>query len=321
MSAVTKRSIVLSTIVLAAGVASMMVLISLRRAPAEATAVVEERTMRVTAVAAVLQNVVVNISGYGEVRPRRTVEIAPEVSGAVIEVHPNLVTGGLINAGEVLFALDARTHETALAETEAEIARWKVAQQRVETEWENDRARQKTLNRSRDLAKTKFDRALELYAQSIGNQTQVDEAEEVHNDAVDRVDQLERQNAVHHIVLEELKQSMAAEEARRDRAVLNLSLTKVVAPFDARIVSADLEQGHFAIRGVPVLKLADDSSLEIPVKLDAGEARDWLRFNGNGAPSDRAWFNELTEAVCAVRWTEGSAAQSWEGRLDRVVRS
>ena len=115
------RSLVLGALVLGVGVGGMLLMFSMRKAPAEATAPKEERSIRVTAIDAIPEDVVVHIAGYGQTRPIRTVAIAPQISGSVIEVHPNLVVGGLVQKNELLFAIDARTYQTELAETEAQL--------------------------------------------------------------------------------------------------------------------------------------------------------------------------------------------------------
>ncbi len=312
------RSLVLGALVLGVGVGGMLLMISMRKAPAEATAPKEERSIRVTAIEAISEDVVVRISGYGQTRPIRTVAIAPQISGSVIEVHPNLVVGGLVPKNELLFAIDARTYQTELAETEAQLARWRATLTRHETQFKNDEARLDTLRRTLAIAKTKYDRAAELFEQAIGNMSDVEEAEQHYNDTIGRVEQLEHLIALYPIRIEETRQSMAADAARKERAEINAALAQIRAPFDARITTLDLEVGHFAAAGVSVLELADDAALEIPVKLDAIDVRRWLRFDDVTTASDTAWFAALTQVPCEIQWTEDTDGQTWEGTLHRV---
>ena len=148
--------------------------------------------------------------------------------------------------------------------------------------------------------------------------TDMEEAEQHHNDTIDRVEQLEHQIALYPIRIEETRQSMAADAARRERAQINVALAQVRAPFDARVTKLDLEVGHFAPAAVSVLELADDTALEIPVKLDATDVRHWLRFDHVTTPSNTAWFAALTQVPCEIRWVEDTDGQTWEGTLHRV---
>ena len=318
MSSRVLRSIIVGGLALAIGVGGMLILFSLRKAPAEASAVVEERSIHVTAIEAVPEDIVVRISGYGEVRPVRSVEIASELSGSVIEVNPNLIVGGQVKKGDVLFAIDARVYETELTEIEAQLARWNTTLRRLRTEKANDESRLKTLKRSRDLAQKKYERTEALFEQTIGNRTEMEEAEEHYNDTLDRVEQLAREVSIYPILIEETEHSLSAEKARRDRATINVEQTKVRAPFDARVTTVGVEEGHFASMGVPVVTLADDSSLEIAVKLDAKDARDWLRFDELAENEHTAWFAGLSRVACQVRWVEEDNGATWGGTLHRV---
>lgn len=67
-----------------------------------------------------------------------------------------------------------------------------------------------------------------------------------------------------------------------------------------------------------MLELADDTALEIPVKLDATDVRHWLRFDHVTTPSNTAWFAALTQVPCEIRWVEDTDGQTWEGTLHRV---
>jgi len=58
----------------------------------------------------------------GQVETRANVVISPQVTGRVISLHPNLIPGGTINAGEVLFSIDPTDYEIALKRSRSEVA-------------------------------------------------------------------------------------------------------------------------------------------------------------------------------------------------------
>lgn len=58
----------------------------------------------------------------GLVEARATVPISPEVTGRVVSLHPNLVPGGRIGAGETLFSLDPTDYDIALERSRADVA-------------------------------------------------------------------------------------------------------------------------------------------------------------------------------------------------------
>ncbi len=304
---------------LAAGVAGMLGLASMRKPPAEAVATGAE-AIRVEAMRAEPEDVTVNLTGFGEVASIRTVELAAEVSGMVIESHPRLVAGGIVREGERLFAIDPRSFEAAVEQATARIAELDAQSKRLTAERDNDRARMSTLERNFDLAKARFERSKTLFDQAIGDKTDMESAERMMHDAQDAIRLLERQLSVYPLRLEEIHQQRAAQEGAEKQARLNLSYCDVVAPFNARLVDVMIERGQYVTQGRPVLQLADDSALEIPVQLDAQEAREWLKFADTPHDGDTAWFSGLEPVPCEIRWAEDAGGAAWTGTLDRVER-
>jgi RND family efflux transporter MFP subunit len=303
---------------LAAGLAGMAGLISLRKPPAQAMAAADEHALRVQVLTAQPTDLTVTLTGYGQVQSIRTVEMAAEVSGTVISTHPRLVTGGVVHAGEVLFAIDPRSYEAAVDQAAARIAELDAESHRLASELANDHDRLIAMRRNSELAKSRFDRANKLREGAIGDQVAVDEAERAMHDATDAVHILERQIDANPMRVEEIRQQKAGQEALEKLVRLNLANAEVRAPFDGRLVAVMVERGQYVSQGRPVVRLADDSSLEISVKLDAQEAREWLRFDSKTQPSDVAWFSGLEPVRCEVRWAEDAEGPAWEGRLDRV---
>lgn len=304
---------------LAAGVAGMLGLASLRKPPAEAL-VSGAEPIRVEAMRAEPVDVTVTLTGFGEVASIRTVDLAAEVSGTVVETHPRLVTGGVVREGEQLFAIDPRPYETAVDQAVARIAELDTQTKRLMAERENDRARLKTLQRNFELASAKFERAKTLFDQAIGDKTEMESAERLMHDADDAIRLLDRQLDVYPLRLEEIQQQRGAQQAAERQARLNLSYCNVPAPFNARLVDVMIERGQYVTQGRSVLQLADDSALELPVQLDAQEAREWLRFADTRGTEDTAWFSSLEPVSCEIRWAEDAGGPAWQGTLDRVER-
>jgi len=59
------------------------------------------------------------IEGNGIITPRASITVSSQVSGEVVSLHPNLVSGGAFKKEEILVQLDKRTYEANLAEAEA----------------------------------------------------------------------------------------------------------------------------------------------------------------------------------------------------------
>lgn len=328
MNAMSKK-VVLSvagcTLILLLGFTGKIILASLRKPPAQAKA--PERVLSVDAVKVEPTDVPISITGYGEVRVLNSVAITPEVSGQIVEIYPNLEVGELIPEGATLFVIDPRTYQAHVDESTAALAQAQASLQRLETQFDTDRERLKTLERTRDLARTEYERIRKLMEEDeVGTQSGVDAAEQAMNAAEDAYDLLNQAVTLYPLRIKEAESAVASAKANLETAEINLGRTRVVAPFNARVKSVSLEKGQFVgpggsgLSGSPVLVLADDSLLEISVPLDSRDARRWLLFTAGQSTNDVAWFNNLKPVTCTIRWTEDPNSHCWEGALNRVEK-
>ena len=86
------------------------------------------------------------VHAQGTVSPRTESALVPEVSGNVVWVSPNLVSGGYFETGETLLRIDERDYQASVARAEA-------ALQRAEADHEH--------------AQFDYDRALDLFGRSL----------------------------------------------------------------------------------------------------------------------------------------------------------
>lgn len=309
-------------LILAAGVGVFTILQGMREQPAQAE--IRERAIRVTVQPAVFEDVTVTIAGFGSVRARDTVVIAPEVPGRIVEIHPRLEAGEVIPAGELLFQIDPRDYEARFEESLASIAKWEATVNLLQKQFAIDAERLKTLERSRDLAQAEYERVKSLFEQDqVGTQSGVDQAERSYNTVRDQADQLAQAVSMYPLRIREAESTLASMQAMSKMAQANVERTVVRASFNARVKEVRLERGQYVSPGMNVLTLADDSILEISVPLDSREARDWLRFGGPKdavADAGKAWFDELERVPVDVFWTEDREAHKWRGTLDRVEK-
>ncbi|MEM6797711.1 MAG: efflux RND transporter periplasmic adaptor subunit, partial [Acidobacteriota bacterium] len=184
------------------------------------------------------------VEGQGEVGARTRVEVLPEVSGRVIEVHPNLVTGGRLRAGETLVTLDPRDYELAVESARASIAG-------AETLIEQEQAEAEAA-----LAEWRA----------------------VHGDA-EPPKLLVREPQVRRLEAER-----AAAEAQLASARLNLERTRIRLPFDAIVQRESVDRGQFLNQGRAVATVYGTDAVEIRVPLDDAELRwfDLPRGAGSG---------------------------------------
>jgi multidrug efflux pump subunit AcrA (membrane-fusion protein) len=66
------------------------------------------------------------VSGFGTVRAKVEVEIAPQIFGNVVWINQQFRKGGFIPAGEVLLEIDPRDYELAVQQAQAAVAEAQV---------------------------------------------------------------------------------------------------------------------------------------------------------------------------------------------------
>ncbi len=64
----------------------------------------------------------VQITSFGEVVPLENTILAAQVSGEVLNWHPNFVAGGVVKRGDILFTIEPDTYEAAVLQAEAQIS-------------------------------------------------------------------------------------------------------------------------------------------------------------------------------------------------------
>ena len=112
---------VLPLVILAGFAAAAVVLAKARRDPEPRVPV--EKVTRVEIAVAEATSAPIVVRAHGTVLAAETTTIRPEVSGRVLELHPELLAGGRVGAGDVLVQLDKREFELVVEELESIVGR------------------------------------------------------------------------------------------------------------------------------------------------------------------------------------------------------
>jgi len=174
----------------------------------------------------------VEVTGHGQVVPKVTVNVVPQVSGQVVRVHPALAAGGFFAAGEPLVIIDQRDYDLAVDRAEATVARARVNLEREQAEAEVAREEWDALN----------------------------PGEEPSSGLVVREPQIRQAEA-------ELEAAVADLES----AKLNLERTRVSLPFDGVIVTKNVDIGQFVGTGTVLTTVYGTEVVEVRVPLESRE--------------------------------------------------
>ena len=141
----------------------------------------------------------------GSVRPAQDISLSPRVGGQVVEISPGFIPGGMVRKGELLLRIDPADFENQVSIRKSELAQ-------VNASREIEQARQR-------LAK----KELQMLEGSIG---------ETNRALVMREPQIAS-----------IEAEVDAAEASVERARLDLQRTRVIAPFDAQVLSRSVNVG------------------------------------------------------------------------------
>jgi RND family efflux transporter MFP subunit len=221
--------IVLPILVLLLGAGATAALVRSRKAPERVERPVLGPLVEVVTVQAA--DVRLEVAGQGEVSPRVRVELAPQVTGRVVEVHPALVSGGRFRRGTTLVTIDPRDYELGVERSRAAVA---SAQTLLE----------------RELAEA--DAAREEWT-------------EVHGDKEPPA------LLVRGPQVREARARIAAAEADLAGAELQLERTRLTLPFDGLVIDESVDPGQLVASGQRIATVFGTDAVEIRVPLDDSE--------------------------------------------------
>lgn len=171
------------------------------------------------------------VVGHGVAAPRWQTTLASEVSGRVVWVSDEFVSGNRVLEGDVLAVVNSTNYETELARARSDLA---VARRILSEE------RQRADIAARNWVDSGF--------------------EDEPSDLVLREPQLE-----------EARAAVDAAEAAVRNAEYKLAKTRIVAPYDGVIVRRSIGPGDFVRTGDEIGRLFDSEVFEVPVPLSMEE--------------------------------------------------
>jgi RND family efflux transporter MFP subunit len=181
------------------------------------------------------------VRGNGTVRPAQDVTLAAEVSGRLISVSDQLVSGGQFEEGDVLARIDPSDYRNAVEQARAQVtqAQFQVIQARQESE----------------VARNEWERL----------QRQTDTARSPDSTKLGRLAYKEPQ-------LRQAQANLRSAEANLANAQTRLERTYIRAPFDGQVREKQADRGTYVGPGTPVASIYSTDMAEVVVSLTSREA-------------------------------------------------
>jgi RND family efflux transporter MFP subunit len=265
------KTILICTVLLLAGAASLFIIFSTEPVPQRESAV-RETAMLVEVSDVESGSFRPMIQATGVVRPAREIHLRPRVAGEVVEMSGAFVPGGFVKAGDLLLRIDEADFRILLQQRESELQQ-----------------------------------AIALLEIEHGRQ---DIAERDYRQLGKSLDEDNRALVLREPQLRSAEAGVQSARAALEQARLDLERTRITAPFDAQILSRDVNLGSQVSPGNTLARLVgiDQYWVETTVPLDRLR---WLSFPGeSGAAGSAVTLRHRTA------WPE---KQSRNGRLYRLV--
>jgi len=183
------------------------------------------------------------LHAMGQVTASRLVELKPQVGGRVEEMAAEFLPGGHLAAGEKLLRIDPADYRLAVEQLRGEVAK---AEAELRLEEGNQLVAQKEY---------------ELFG--------------------DEVSESERALMLRQPQLDSLRAAVVAAEARLQQARLDLERTTVRVPFNAVVVSREVNLGANVSTSTPLGQLAGTDSYWVEAAVPVSQLR-WIRSPGAG---------------------------------------
>ena len=263
-------SLVQVFVVLAVGIGVMMGLVKTKEKPKQKPRI--DRGTVVETVQAKIGPSAVVIEGHGIVQPARRVVVSSEVAGRVKWLKPGLTKGDLIQKGTKLINIDASEYLAALSQQQAQV-------DRAATELQLERSRKQIAEKEWEI---------------VGGKQPKDD------------DSL----ALRGPQLRTAKVALKSARSGRHRAWLNVSRTKLSAPFNAVVQDKQVDIGQLVGPATALLTLAGTDRYWVQVSLPVSRIP-WIDVPGIAGAKEGA--------TATVFQTIGEQQYQYAGRVVRML--
>ena len=220
------------------------------------------------------QDILYEFAAMGTVTSAQEIILSPRVSGEIINLSAEMVPGGYVKTGDHLVTIDPTDYEIAILQLQS------------------------------DLAKVTSDLTLEMGSQRIATKELEILGQEV--------SPTEKKLMLREPQLGIAKAAVANVEAKLKRANIDLSRTKITAPFNGVILSKNVDLGSYVNSTSPIAQIAGTDQFWVKVSLPV-EQLQWLDIpmstSYTGSPA-RIFLQET-----------GDEARYRDGRVIRLAAS
>lgn len=227
----------------------------------------QEHALAVRVVEITPQTVTATSVAYGRVEAEHSWTALAEVAGRVSAVMPGLAEGKMVRQGEVLAEIDATDYDISLRKARANLSSAEAQLAQLTKEEDNTRRSLLLEQSNLTIAEAEFERVQSLVKRGASTETALDGARRSLLGQQAAITNLTNTLALYPTRQSAAEATLAVRQAEMAEAERALAKTRIVAPFDGRVTSANIELGQFARSGDSLVVLDSIEASEITAEI------------------------------------------------------
>jgi RND family efflux transporter MFP subunit len=233
------------------------------------------------------QTLQVTLNSFGQVSAKSTTNISSQVSGRVISISDQLEEGAFFNEGDLLLTIDNKDYQSAINSAKASLTKAQQALVLEQAQVKQAKADWKRLNPKKPVPSL------------VSRTPQVLSA----------------------------KADVSAAHAQFNNAILNFQRTNIVAPFNGRVISKDVNIGDFINANTPLANIISTDQLQVRLALKNSDLafidlpEQFLKANDSQSTSQADASKSSLPDVTLISDLFSSSSQKtqvWSGKIVRT---
>ncbi|WP_342078071.1 HlyD family efflux transporter periplasmic adaptor subunit [Yoonia sp. SS1-5] len=240
-----------------------------------------ERVLAVNVVTLTPQSLTPELTVFGELRSRRSLDLRSATGGTVLEASADLIEGGSVNEGQLLLRIDPAEAQAALDRVRADLqdaeAELRDAQRSLGLEADELTAAQAQA----DLRDQALTRARDLADRGVGTAAAVETAELAASSAQAAVLTRRQALASAEARIDQANTRLARARINVSEAERNVADTEVFAAFDGTIADVTVSPGGRVTSNERFAQLVDPTQLEVAFRVSTSQYARLLDGSGS----------------------------------------
>ena len=312
-------TLIFSSLVLTSSYFGFIFLKSFLKPPAQREQV--EKIYNVEVFDARVSNLQEIISAYGTARSDREVVISAQVSGEIVEIHPQLKIGQKVKAaevglggkgqsirspGELLARIDPETYQRRVTQAEKLLAEDEAELTRMDQEEKNNQLVLNKMKADFEVYTREFNHILALRKKGVNAESDVTRARLQLQQYETSLIKSENEQKLFPVRRLQTVRRKETHQIDLQLATLDLERTEARPPFNGTLSEVHVEQGQYVRVGDPLATLTDIKRVEIPIPVSLDDYAKIEAFISQG---------KFPRALLAENET---VTANWEGQVVRV---